>query len=185
MEVGMDELADNVSQVTDPIGSSFHASTPSSPMPTGSKTGLMRLCCHRLHVLRLDQYDELCTKIKKLANNLKTTGDAVSYAMFLIDRRTKNNKVAKQERVTNSLLNIDEVNNVMKELEMVPENDSVKPPPTFITSHPPIIVKGVPLTTSSSVLVRTISKDDVSEVLQNELRLQPEEQQKVTQAVLD
>ena len=35
MNNGMDELADNVSQVTDPININFDASTPSSPMPTG------------------------------------------------------------------------------------------------------------------------------------------------------
>ena len=38
----MDELVDNVSQVTDPIDTSFDASVPSSPMPTGWKTGLTR-----------------------------------------------------------------------------------------------------------------------------------------------
>ena len=42
MNHGMEELADNVSQVTDPIDTNFDASTPSSPMPTGLKSGLMK-----------------------------------------------------------------------------------------------------------------------------------------------
>ena len=58
----------------------------------------MRSYCHKLHVLPFYQHDELCTEIDELAKNLKTTGDAVSYAMFLIDRRTKNNKDAKEKR---------------------------------------------------------------------------------------
>ena len=35
MTHGMDELADNVSQVTDPIDTSFDVSAPPSPIPTG------------------------------------------------------------------------------------------------------------------------------------------------------
>ena len=42
MNTDMDELADNMSQVTDPISTSFDASIPSSPMPIGWKLGLMR-----------------------------------------------------------------------------------------------------------------------------------------------
>ena len=42
MTHGMDELVDNESQETDPIKTSFDASGPSSPMPTGWKSGLMR-----------------------------------------------------------------------------------------------------------------------------------------------
>ena len=187
MGAGMDELADNVSEVTDSISSSFDALTPFFPTPTEWGTGLMRSYCHKIHALPFDHHDELCTKIDKMAKNLKTTVDVVLYAMFLIDRRTKNNKVAKEEQVTNSLLNIDEVNNAMKELEMVPEDDSVKPPPTSIANRPPIIVESAPLTTSLSVLVEIVSEDDISEVtlLRHELRFQREEQQKVTQVVLD
>ena len=113
-----------------------------------------------------------------MAKNLKTTGDAVSYAMFLIDRRIKNNEIAKEGRVTISLLDINEVNSTTKELETVREDDSVKLPPTSTTSHPPVIVEGIPLTTSLPVMVETIlSEDDVSEVslLRDELRFQREE----------
>ena len=42
MNNGIEELADNVLQVTDPISTSFDASLLSSPMPTGWKSGLMR-----------------------------------------------------------------------------------------------------------------------------------------------
>ena len=121
MDAGMDELADNVIQVTDPNSSNFDALTPFSPIPTGYKTGLMRLYFHKLHALPFDQHDELCNKIDKVAKNFKTTGDAVSYAVFLTNWHTKNNKNAKEERVTNSLLNIDNVNCTMKELKMVRE----------------------------------------------------------------
>ena len=85
MTHGIDELVDTVSQVTDPIETSFDASVPSSPMPTGWKSGLMRSFRHILHVLPFDQHDDLCDKIDEMAKNLKTTRDAVSYAMFLID----------------------------------------------------------------------------------------------------
>ena len=135
MDVGMDELADNVSQVNDPISSSFDTSMPPSLLPTGWKTGLMMSYCHKLHALPFDQHDKLCTKIDRVVKNLKTTGYPVSYAMFLNDNRTKNNEDAVEERVTNSLLNIDDVNCAMKELEMVAEDDSVKPPPTSTTVH--------------------------------------------------
>ena len=35
MTQGMDQLANNMSQVTDPIETSFDASVPPAPMPTG------------------------------------------------------------------------------------------------------------------------------------------------------
>ena len=54
MNHGINELADNVSQVTDPIDTSCDASVPSSPMPTGWKSGLMRLYRHKLHALPFD-----------------------------------------------------------------------------------------------------------------------------------
>ena len=97
MTHGMDKLADNVSHVTDPIETSFDSSVPSSPMPTGLKTGLMRSYRHKLHALPFDQHDDLCDKIDEMAKNLKTTGDAVSYAMFLIDRQIKYNEVAEEK----------------------------------------------------------------------------------------
>ena len=102
----LDELADNMSQVTDPIDTSFDASVPSSPMPTGWKTGLSRSYQHKLHALPFDQHDNLCDKIDEMAKNLTTTGDTVSYAMFLIDRRIKYNQDAEAkevERVTTEL----------------------------------------------------------------------------------
>ena len=85
MNNGMEDLAGNVSQVTGPNDISFDASIPSSPMPTGSKTGLSRLYRHKLHSLPFDQHDYLCDKINEMAKNLTTTGEAVSYAMFMID----------------------------------------------------------------------------------------------------
>ena len=95
----INELADNVSQVTDPIDTSFDASVSSSPMPTGWKNGLTRSYRHKLHALPFDQHDHLCDKIDEMAKNLTTTGDMVSYAMFLIDRRIKFNKDAEAEEV--------------------------------------------------------------------------------------
>ena len=66
---------------------------------------------------------------------------------------------------TKSLLNIVEATSATKELEAVPEDDSVKLPPTSTTSRPPIIVEEVSLVKSSPVMVETIlSEDDVSEV---------------------
>ena len=41
--------------------------------------------------------------------SVKATGDAVSYAIFLIDQQTKKNGDEKETRVTNSLLNMDNV----------------------------------------------------------------------------
>ena len=85
MNNGIVDLADNVSQVTGPNNSSIDASTSSSPMPTGWKTGLSRQYRYKLHSLPFDQHDHLCDKINEMAKNLKTTGEAVSYAMFVID----------------------------------------------------------------------------------------------------
>ena len=106
MNHGMDVLADNVSQVTDPIDTSFDASVPSSPMPTWWKSGLMKSYRHKLHALPFDQHADLCDKIVEIAKNLKTTGDTISYAMFLINRRIKYNKNAEEEWVTKKLLDI-------------------------------------------------------------------------------
>ena len=109
-----------------------------------------------------------------MAKNLKTTGDVVSYAMFLIDRRIKYNEDAEDERLTRSLLSNVESDSVVKELETVPEDDSVKLPPTSTKSQnrPPFIVEGVPLLKSSPVMVETVlSEDDVSKasILRDEL----------------
>ena len=145
----------------------------------------MRSYCHKLHALPFDQYDELCAKIDDMAKNLTTTGDVVLCAMFLIDRRIKNNENPREERVTKSLLNIVEVNNA-KKLETVSEDDSVKLPFTSTTSRPPVIIKSVPLTTLLLVMVETVLSDDMSEVsLRDELKFQHKEQKKVTQAILD
>ena len=61
----------------DPIDTSFDASTPSSPMPTGWKSVLMRSYQHKLYAHPFDQHDNLCDKIDEIAKNLKTTRDAV------------------------------------------------------------------------------------------------------------
>ena len=104
MNDSMEELADNVSQVT---GTSFDTPFPSSPMPTEWKSGLMRSYRHKLHALPFDQHDELCDKIDEMAKNLKTTGDAVCYAMFLIDRRIKYNEDREDERLARTYLRKD------------------------------------------------------------------------------
>ena len=80
MNEGMEGLADSVSQVT---STSFDTPFSSTPMTTGWKSGLLRSYRHKLHALPFDQHDELCNKIDEMAKNLKTTGDAVTYAMFL------------------------------------------------------------------------------------------------------
>ena len=85
MTHGMDELVDNVSHVIDPIDTSFDASAPHSQMPTRWKSDLMKSYRHKLHALPFDQHDDLCDKTDEMAKNLMTTGDAVSYTMFLID----------------------------------------------------------------------------------------------------
>ena len=156
MDAGMDELADNLSQVTDPTSSSFDASTPPSLLPTGWKTGLMRSYCHKLHALPFDQHDELFNKINKVVNSFNTTGKAVSYTMFLIYWRTKNNKDAEKVRVTNNLSNIVNVNCAMKELET------------------PAMIENL-----SSDDISQVS------MLCDNLRFQREEQSKVTHAVFD
>ena len=186
MDHGMEELADNVSQVTDPIDTSFYASTSSSPMPTGWKSGLMKSYRHKLHALPFDQHDDLCDKIDEMAKNLKTMGDAMSYDMFLINRHIKYNKIAEKERVTNELLNIVDTNSTTTGLETFPEDNSVKPP-SSTTTQSPVIVEGVPLPISSPIMVEIVLSDDVSEVslLLDALISQREEQAKITQAVLD
>ena len=88
--------------------------------------------------------------------------------------RIKYNENAEDERLARSLLSNVENDSVMKELETVPEDDSVtlpptstKLPPTFTKSQtrPPVIVEGIPLSKSSPVMVETVlSEDDVSEV---------------------
>ena len=97
MNNGIVDLADNVSEVTGPNKSSIDASTSSSPMPTRWKTGLSRQYRYKLHSLPFDQHDHLCDKINEMAKNLKTTGEAVSYAMFVIDRRIQYNKDMKAD----------------------------------------------------------------------------------------
>ena len=68
-------------------------------MPTGWKAGLSRSYRHKLHAFPFDQHDNLCDKIDEMAKNLTTTGDMVSYAMFLIDRRIEYNKNAVKEEL--------------------------------------------------------------------------------------
>ena len=152
---------------------------------------------YKLHALPFDRHDELCDKIDEMAKNLKTTGDAVGWAMYVIDRRIKYNEDKEDKRLVMDLLSNIEIDSVVKELEIVPEDDLVTLPPmstklpsTSNKSHtrPPIIVEGVPSSKSSPILVETVlSEDDVSEVtiLREELLAQRKEQVKVTQAVLD
>ena len=165
MTHGMDELVDNVSQVTDPIKTSFDTSVPSSPIPTGWKIDLSRSYWHKLHALPFDQHDNLCDKIDKMTKNLKTTGDAVSYVMFLIDPQVKYNEVAKEEQewVTKELLNVNDSTSIKSELKTIPEDDQIKPPPSTTTCSP-VIIKGVILPKPSPIMVKTVLSDDVSEV---------------------
>ena len=201
MNDGMEELADSVSQVT---GTSFGTPFSSTPMNTGWKSGLMRSYQHKLHALPFDQHVELCDKIDELANNLKTTGNAVTYAMFLINLRIKYNENAEDERLVRNLLSNIENDSVVKELETVQEDDlvtlpptstkllstSTKLPPTSTKSQtrPQFIVEGIPLSKSSPVMIETVlSVDDVLEstILQDKLAAQHKEQVKIIQAVLD
>ena len=107
----MDKLVDNLPQVSDPIDTCFDASVPFSPMPTGWKFSLTRSYRHKLHTLPFDQHNHLCNKIDEMAKNLTTTGDMVSYAIFLIDRQIKFNNNAEaeeEEQGTTELLSIDD-----------------------------------------------------------------------------
>ena len=90
-----------------------------------------------------------------MAKNLKTTGDAVSSAMFLIDRRIKYNEIVEEERVTNKLLNIVDSNSTTTELETVPEDNPVKST-SSTTTRSPVIIEGILLTKSSPSLPKSI-----------------------------
>ena len=183
MNNGMEDLADNVSQVMSPNDVSFDASTPSSPMPTGWKTGLSRLYQHKLHSLPFDHHDYLCDKINTMAKNLTTTGEAVSYAIFMIDRRIKYNKDAKVDEAA-QLLSINDNVSIKSELESVPENDAIKSVKSLM------IIEGIPLTKSRPFMVKTANSvsqsDDASDVLilRDHLQAQQEQQTKVNQAIL-
>ena len=71
-------------------------------------------------------------------------------------------------------------------MEIVREDDPVKQPPST-TTRSPFIIKGVPLTKSSPIMVETLLSDELSEVslLRNVLISHCEKQSKITQAVLD
>ena len=106
--------------------------------------------------------------------------------------------------LASSLLSNIENDSVVKELETIPEDDSVTLPPTSTKlpptstqlpptstksqTRPPVIVEGIPLSKSSPVMVGTVlSDDDIWEVtiLRDELAAQCKEQAKITQAILD
>ena len=181
MNDGMEELANSVLQVT---STSFDTLFYPTPMTIGWKLGLMRSYRHKIYALPFDQNDELCNKINEMAKNLKSTGDAVTYAVYLVDLRIRYNDEAEEEKLTSTLL------------ETVPEDDSISLPPTTTKSpptstksqnRPPVIVKGIPVSKSSPVMVETvIFEDDTLEVLtlREELEAQRKEQAKITQAVL-
>ena len=188
MTHGMDELVDNVSQVTNPIDTSSDASITSSTTPTGWKTGLSRSYRHKLHGLPFDQHDELCEKIDKMAKNITTTGDVVSYAMFLIDRRIdyiKNMEGEKFERMTAESLSLNDNISIKSELETVPENDSIKSKPSPKIKSP-VIIESIPSSKASPILVKTVHSDDASEVslLRDNLMAQQAEQSRINQAIL-
>ena len=182
MNEGIEDLADSVLQV---MSTSFDTPFSSTTMTTGWKLGLPRLYRHKLHGLTFDQHDKVCDKIDDMANNLKSTGDAVTFAMFLINLRIKYNDNAEEERLAYNLL------------EIVPEDDSIslpltstKPPPTSTKSQtcPSVVVKGIPLSKSSTVVIETvISDDEASEVttLHEELKAQGKEQAKINQTILN
>ena len=146
----------------------------------------MRSYQHKINALPFDLNDDLCDKIDKMAENLKTTRDAVSYTMFLIDRNIKYNEDTEEERVANELLNIVDNNNNTTELETVPEENPIKST-SSTTTWSPVIVKGILLTKPSLNLVETVISDGVSELslLCDVLISQREEQAKITQVFLD
>ena len=156
MNNGKEDLANNVSQVTGPNDISFDASTPSSTMPTGWKTGLSRSYRYKLHSLPFDQHDHLYDKINKMAKNLKTTGEAVSYAMFMIDRRIKYNEDIKADEAA-QVLSINDNSNIRSDLESVPENDAVKLPKPSPTTRSLVIIEEIPLTKSTHFMVETVN----------------------------
>ena len=114
-----------------------------------------------------------------MAKNLTTTGDMVSYAMFLIDRRIKYNEDAEADEVA-QLLSINDNVSIRSELETVPENDAVKSPTL------PVIIVGVLEPKPAAIMVETVLSDDASEVslLRDHLMSQQAEQAKVNQAIL-
>ena len=175
----IDKLVDNVSQVTDPVDISFDASVLSSLMPTGWKTGLTRSYQRKLHTLPSGQHNNLCDKIDEMAKNLTTTGDRVSYAMFLIDWRIKHNEDTEADEVA-WLLSINDNVSIRSELETVPENDAVKLPKSTV------IIKGVPEPKPAAIMVKTVLSDDASEVslLCDHLIAQQAQQAKLNQAIL-
>ena len=91
-----------------------------------------------------------------MAKNLKSTGDAVTFAMFLIDLRIKCIKGVEVERLAHDVL------------ETVPEDDSIslpslpstsiKSPPTFTESQTkkPVVVEGIPMSTSPPFMAETV-----------------------------
>ena len=131
MNEGLEGLADSVLQVT---STSFD-----TPMTTEWKADLSRSYRHKLHGLPFDQHDELCDKIDETAKNLKSTRNAVTYAMFLIDLRIKYDD-NEEKRLASSLLRNIENDSIVKELETVLEDDSVSLPPTS-TKLPPTFTK--------------------------------------------
>ena len=123
-----------------------------------------------------------------MAKNLTTTGDMVSFAMFLIDRRIKFNKNVEGEeleRVTSELLSLNDNTSIKLELETVPENDPIKSKPSPKTKSP-VIIEGIPSSKTSPILVETVHSDDASEVslLRDNLMVQQAEQSKINQAIL-
>ena len=185
MNEGLEGLADSVSQV---MSTSFDTPFSSTPMTTEWKAGLLRSYRHKLHGLPFDQYDEVCEKIDDMAKNLKPTGDAVTFVMFLINLRIRCIEEGNEERLAQEIL------------ETVPEDDSIslpslpstsiKSPPIFTErqTKKPVIVEGIPLLKSQPFMVKTvISEDESSEVtiLHKELKAQGKEQAKINQAILD
>ena len=123
-----------------------------------------------------------------MAKNITTTGDVVSYAMFLIDCRIdyiKNMEGEKFERMTAESLSLNDNINIKSELETVPENDSIKSKPSPKIKSP-VIIEGIPSSKASPILVKTVHSDDASEVslLRDNLMAQQAEQSKINQAIL-
>ena len=72
-------------------------------------------------------------------------------------------------------------------MEVIPEDDSVTSISIPFAKQPTVIVEGIPLKTSSPVLVESVLEDEESQfsLLQEELRQQHKDASKTTQAVLD
>ena len=74
-----------VSQVTDPIPFDH---IPFSPIPNAQRQGITPEYIIKLNELPYKQHKYTCGCFDQLASAVKSTGDAVQYAIFMIDKQT-------------------------------------------------------------------------------------------------